>query len=84
VTRIAVPDGLGEFHLTVVAQRGADEAVVAGTNYSFESDGDVVMHAYTDRPIYRPGHRIHYKAIVRRKTASDMRYTVPAALLRSH
>jgi alpha-2-macroglobulin len=79
VARFTLPERLGEFHLTVVAQRGGDEAVVAGTNYSFESDGDFVMHAYTDRPIYRPGHRIQYKAIVRRKTASDMRYTVPVA-----
>jgi hypothetical protein len=79
VARFSLPERLGEFHLTVVAQRGADEAAVAGTNYSFESDGDFVIHAYTDRPIYRPGHRIYYKAIVRRKTASEMRYTVPSA-----
>lgn len=52
---------------TVVARNGEDEAVVTGSHYSSEDEGDYVVHAYTDRPIYRPGQQIRFKGIVRRK-----------------
>ncbi len=35
------------------------------------------VYLYTDRPIYRPGQTVHWKAIVRRE--DDVRYTLPEA-----
>ncbi len=35
------------------------------------------VHLYTDRPLYRPGHTVHFKAIVRRD--DDARLTLPPA-----
>ncbi|MDR7417847.1 MAG: MG2 domain-containing protein [Armatimonadota bacterium] len=78
LARFRLPAPMGEFHLTVVAQRGRDEAVVAGTDYRFEESGDLTLFAYTDRPIYRPGQRIFYKALVRRKTGAGLRYAIPS------
>jgi uncharacterized protein YfaS (alpha-2-macroglobulin family) len=60
-------DAQDQQHLTTVAVRGQDEAVVARDWYRSEDNDDYVVHAYTDRTIYRPGQRISFKAIVRRK-----------------
>jgi uncharacterized protein YfaS (alpha-2-macroglobulin family) len=49
-----------------VATRGEDEAIVAGNSYENEAEGEFVLQAYTDRPIYRPGQRIYFKGIARR------------------
>ncbi|MGQ0548355.1 MAG: alpha-2-macroglobulin family protein, partial [Armatimonadota bacterium] len=76
--RFALPRDATEFFLVAVAQRGPDEAVVGRTDYRFESSGEFTLHAYTDRPIYRPGHRIHYKAIARRNASGGFGYSVPA------
>ena len=52
--------------LTFVARRGEDEAVVNSRSYRNESDGEYRVHAYTDRPIYRPGQRLYFKGIARK------------------
>lgn len=36
---------------------------------------DYYTHIYTDRPIYRPGHVVHYKGIVRKN--QDIRFELP-------
>lgn len=78
IARFSLPEATSDFFLMAVAQRGSDEAVVGRTDYRFEQSGEFTVHAYTDRPVYRPGHRIHYKAIVRRNTQQGFDYTVPA------
>lgn len=52
----------------ILARHGADEALVTPWSYSFGSSGrnDLSSYIYTDRPVYRPGHTVHIKAIVRR------------------
>jgi hypothetical protein len=64
--------------LTVVAVHGEDEAVVNGYLYEQEDGGDFAVYAYTDRPLYRPGQRIYYKGIARRKLEAGGRYAVPS------
>ena len=79
--------------VTTVVVRGTDEAVVERNADSNESGSEYTVHAYTDRPVYRPGQRVYFKGIARRlRTAeytpasglaaagveSAMRYTVPA------
>lgn len=76
--RFTIPRDSSEFFLVAVAQRGADEAVVGRTDYRFESSGEFTLHAYTERPIYRPGHRIYYKVIARRNAPQGFGYSVPS------
>ena len=68
----------------LIALRGEDEAVLRSDLYNDESTGSYVVHSYTDRPIYRPGQKISFKSIVRKRAAnvSDMqsRYSIPAGM----
>ncbi len=80
--------------ITTVALRGDDEAVVERNAYNDEKNSAYAVHAYTDRTVYRPGQRIYFKGIARRKRdvdyktaatawdapapANGPRYTVPA------
>ncbi|HLV79117.1 MAG TPA: alpha-2-macroglobulin family protein, partial [Chthonomonadaceae bacterium] len=77
--------GPDQTRYAVIATRGADEAVLNNAVYQSEEAGDVAVHAYTDRPIYRPGQRISFKGIARRPvvppTDTGPRYTVPADVL---
>lgn len=53
--------------LITVASVGSDETVVNLNDYGNENQGRFVVSAYTDRPIYRPGQRISFKGIARRR-----------------
>jgi len=71
-------DGLATLHgavskqqqqdsLWIVARSQGDVAVVTPGGYSF-SIGDNekwASYVYTDRPVYRPGHTVHWKGILR-------------------
>ncbi|HZT43686.1 MAG TPA: MG2 domain-containing protein [Chthonomonadaceae bacterium] len=74
--------GPDETHYFIIASRGTDEAVLNNAVYQSEEAGAYVVHAYTDRPIYRPGQRIYFKGIARRPVAhptdTGPRYSVPA------
>ncbi|MGA7342793.1 MAG: MG2 domain-containing protein, partial [Terracidiphilus sp.] len=52
----------------IMARRGDDAALVTPLGYSFgvNAQSDLTTYAYTDRPVYRPGHTVHMKVIVRR------------------
>ena len=72
------PDGLASFPFSeanvteflALAQRGADFAALSVGGYSVHPDaGNLQGAVYTDRPVYRPGHEVQFKAIVRRKSA---------------
>lgn len=52
----------------VVARRGDDFAIVTPYGYRFvgESENEETAYVYTDRPVYRPGHMVHIKGVIRR------------------
>jgi alpha-2-macroglobulin len=63
--------------IRMVARRGADTAVNTVSGYELGVMGEEWMgYLYTDRPIYRPGHTVHFKGILR--IAGSSGYTVPA------
>ncbi|HEY1759582.1 MAG TPA: MG2 domain-containing protein [Bryobacteraceae bacterium] len=78
-------DGIAEFHsappgvddIRVVARNGRDIAanMLGGSGFGGESD-QWTGYIYTDRPIYRPGHTVHFKGILRLRTSNG--YEVPA------
>jgi len=62
----------------ILAQNGNDVAIVApySLNMSSNTGRDWTGFVYTDRPVYRPGHTVHLKGILRNLTGD--RYKVPA------
>jgi uncharacterized protein YfaS (alpha-2-macroglobulin family) len=78
-------DGLAEATLPqekyedvrVLATHGDDVAVVSPSSYNLSTnpEEDWTGYVYTDRPVYRPGHTVQFKVILR--TRSGERYTVP-------
>jgi alpha-2-macroglobulin len=64
--------------IRVVAVHGDDFALVTPYSYNLSSDTreDWTGYVYTDRPVYRPGHSVHFKVILR--THIGERYQVPA------
>ena len=59
-----------------MVRKDADCAVSA-LSYGTEQGSNWEGYVYTDRPVYRPGHTVHFKAILRLRTAGG--YDVPAA-----
>ena len=55
-------------NIWILARRGKDAAIVTPYGYAFSPprDTDLTAYVYTDRPVYRPGHTVHIKAVVRR------------------
>src|ERR1017187_5310277 len=63
--------------LRLVARSGPNFAVNALSSYAFETSREHwTGYIYTDRPVYRPGHTVHFKGILRQIGAAG--YTVPA------
>ena len=56
-------------NLWILARHGADAALVTPWSYNFgqQNPREGRAYIYTDRPVYRPGHTVHVKAIVRIK-----------------
>ena len=65
-------------NLWILAQHQDDVAIVAPYSFSLSSNPseDWVGYIYTDRPVYRPGHTVHFRAIVRQRNGEH--YQVPA------
>jgi uncharacterized protein YfaS (alpha-2-macroglobulin family) len=58
----------------IMAHHGTDAAVVTPFGYGFgaqnqQQDRDYI---YTDRPVYRPGHTVHIKAILRKEVNDNL------------
>ena len=53
----------------ILARHGADAAIITPQGYAFGPDrtANLTSYIYTDRPVYRPGHTVHIKAVVRRQ-----------------
>jgi uncharacterized protein YfaS (alpha-2-macroglobulin family) len=79
-------DGLAESPLAsgkyedvrVLAVHGDDVALVTPYSYSLSSDPsqDWTGYVYSDRPVYRPGDTVHFKAILRTRSGEALK--VPA------
>ena len=63
--------------IRILARNGGDYAVTTLANYAFSINEPSWMgYVYTDRPIYRPGHTVHFKGILRLRGTDG--YQVPA------
>jgi len=53
----------------IMARHGDDAALVTPWGYGFSNNGQQNERAflYTDRPVYRPGHTVHIKGILRKE-----------------
>ena len=76
LAQATLPEGQYQ-DVRVLAVRGDDVAVVTPYSYNLSSNpqDDWTGYVYTDRPVYRPGHTVHFKVILR--TRSGERYKVP-------
>jgi uncharacterized protein YfaS (alpha-2-macroglobulin family) len=65
--------------ILVLAKPAGDFAALAswGGNLSNEEERGFKAYVYTDRPVYRPGHTVHYKAIARLQREKG--YETPAS-----
>ncbi|MGD0363248.1 MAG: MG2 domain-containing protein [Bryobacteraceae bacterium] len=78
-------DGIAEMRLPaehptdlrLIAHAGADFAVNTLAGYSLGAGNEQwTGYVYTDRPVYRPGHNVHFKGILRLVTPDG--YKIPA------
>src|SRR5262249_32396146 len=78
-------DGLAEIPVTgahpgemsLVAKHEADIAVNPLADYAFRSEAERSLgYVYTDRPVYRPSHTVHFKAVLRLRNPEG--YAIPA------
>jgi uncharacterized protein YfaS (alpha-2-macroglobulin family) len=53
----------------ILARHGSDAALVTPWDYTFAAAPamDLTAFIYTDRPVYRPGHTVHIKGILRKE-----------------
>jgi hypothetical protein len=61
----------------VLARHEGETALVTPWSYGFEGEGseglkDLTSYVYTDRPVYRPGHTVHIKGILRKKKGDEL------------
>jgi uncharacterized protein YfaS (alpha-2-macroglobulin family) len=61
----------------IIAVHGNDVAITEPYAYSFSTDprGEWMGNIYSDRPVYRPGHVMHFRAVLR--TWRGEHYSVP-------
>jgi len=61
----------------VLAQRGDDFAVdsLYAWHLNRDPDHNLTAYLYTERPVYRPGHTVHWKGILRTQVGAD--YALP-------
>jgi hypothetical protein len=70
--QVAVAPG-GEHSRLTLARYGGSAAFITSYVRTREA-GSISIYAYTDRPVYRPGHQVYFKGIVR-KFAGDAFHT---------
>lgn len=60
--------------LWILARHGEDAALVTPYGYGFETaqQNYLTDYIYTDRPVYRPGHDVHIKAIIRTSRKDEL------------
>lgn len=85
-------DGVAELHgpvskamqenIWVIAKSGTDVAAVTPASYAFSGSerNGWASYVYTDRPVYRPSHTVHWKAILRKKVENHLEMPKPQQL----
>ena len=53
----------------ILARHAGDAAIVTPWSYGFGENGgsDLKPYIYTDRPVYRPGHTVYIKGVIRKQ-----------------
>lgn len=74
----SLPQG-EERQRVIMARRGQSIAFLTSDSYDDESR-DISIYAYTERPVYRPGHTVRFRGIVRK--FADDKYNVPHGQVR--
>jgi uncharacterized protein YfaS (alpha-2-macroglobulin family) len=66
------PNPQADEQIQVFAQNGSDFAINSFGAYALGGSPSLAYagYAYTDRPVYRPGHQVHFKYIVRTRTGN--------------
>jgi uncharacterized protein YfaS (alpha-2-macroglobulin family) len=61
-------------NIWVIATAGKDVAAVTPASYAFSGmqSNRWASFVYTDRPVYRPGHTVHWKAILRERVGNHL------------
>jgi uncharacterized protein YfaS (alpha-2-macroglobulin family) len=68
-----------EDNVWVIARSAKDVAAVTPASYAFSGSerGEWASYIYTDRPVYRPGNTVHWKAILRKKVENHLEVPKP-------
>ncbi len=76
VYEVAANDEIAQ-NRVVLARSGAEFAAVSvdGNQFANRASDRLMAYIYTERPVYRPGHTVYYRAILRDK--QDRGYQVP-------
>ena len=71
-----------EDNIWVIAKSGKDVAAITPASYAFSGSvrGEWASYVYTDRPVYRPGNTLHWKAILRKKLENHLEVPKPQQL----
>ncbi len=66
-------------NIWIIAKSGKDVAAVTPASYAFSGSdrSKWASYVYTDRPVYRPGHTVHWKAILRTKVENHLEVLKP-------
>lgn len=69
-----VPAAQIQDDLWTLATQGSDVALVTPSSWSFSNSAGSpwVSYVYTDRPVYRPGHTVHWKAVLRQRIENHL------------
>jgi len=73
---LALPKTDEYAELAVIGRNGKSQAIAHLDTYGYEGDSPLRVYTYTDRPVYRPGHQVDFKSILRELDGND--YKVPA------
>ncbi len=73
VLRVAIDAGIAADDVVAVARCGDQVVASAPAAYTLRQPRrELVGHVYTDRPIYRPGHTAHVKAVLRWREGASL------------
>ncbi|MBI5086988.1 MAG: hypothetical protein HZB13_20615 [Acidobacteria bacterium] len=68
--------GVSDEGLMVLARHNDDFAVTTAGGYLLGAGPGLTGYVYTDRPVYRPGHKVHFRSILR--TMDKAEYALPS------
>ncbi|MFY0577180.1 MG2 domain-containing protein [Cystobacter fuscus] len=56
---------------TLALARKGDDVALADASFYSGAANDRVVYLFTDRPVYRPGHEVHFKGIIRSRAGTS-------------